>query len=90
MLIPTVDDPALNDFYAEEVGRLDRALESPRPEVVFAVAVRAPAPRLQALRSNADVRLVDVGPGDLGADPKLRGLRPGETRTTGEPATRPL
>ena len=90
MLIPTVDDPGFKEFYAEEVARLDRAVESTRPDVVFAVAVPAPAPRLQALRSNPDVRLVDVGPADLGTDPKLRGLRPEETRTAAEPATRPL
>ncbi len=49
-LIPTVDDPAFKTFYADEVARLTKAIDSITPEVVFAVAVRAPVTRLQAVR----------------------------------------
>ncbi len=89
-LIPTVDDPAFKTFYADEVARLTKAIDSITPEVVFAVAVRGPVARLQALRSEPAVRVIEVAPTDVGTEPELRGVRPEETTVAGEPAFRPL
>ena len=89
-LIPTVDDPSFKKFYTEEVARLDKAIDSVPPNLIFAAVVRAPAPRLQALGSSPDVRMVDVARTRLAADAAYRGVRPEETAVAGEPSTRPL
>jgi len=89
-LIPTVDDPAFKKFYTDEVARLDKAINAVPANLVFGFVVRAAPPRLQALVASADVRMVDVAGGDLGADARYRGVRPEEATTAGEPSTRPL
>ena len=89
-LIPTVDDPSFKKFYTDEVARLDKAINAVPPNLVFGVVVRAAPPRLQALAASADVRVVDVAPGELAADPLYRGVRPEETTVASDPPTRPL
>ena len=89
-LIPTVDDPSFKKFYTDEVARLDKAINAVPANLVFAVVVRGPAPRLQALAASADVRMVDVAPGEPGADAQYRGIRPEETAIASEPSTRPV
>lgn len=93
-LIPTSgNDPEFKAFYEQEVARLNRLLDSVKPDsdLVFAVVVRAPAAQLQAVAGNADVRLVDIGP-SAAADPKAeyRGIRPEEKVTANNPPTRPV
>lgn len=91
-LLPTVDDPQFKAFYEQEVDRLTKLIDSVKPDGphVFAVAVRGPAPDLQALARAPDVRLVDVGPSaKLPPDTPLRGLRPEEKEKANDPPTRP-
>jgi hypothetical protein len=91
-LLPTVDDPQFKAFYQEEVARLNKLIDSVKPEGphIFAVTVRGPATELQALATAPDVRLVDVGPSSkFPPDTPVRGLRPEETQRANEPPTRP-
>lgn len=92
-LLPTVDDAQFRDFYLTEVDRLDKVVEgfAPGGALVFGLAVRGPAEALKKLADDPSVRLVDVGPGPkLAPGAALRGLRPEETTTVGDPPTRPL
>ena len=91
-IAPTVeDDPDYSRFYAEEIERYRRLLEAAeRDDVVFGLVVIGRAADLRALGSRASVRLVDVGSSDsLARDATVRGLRPEETATVGEPPVRP-
>lgn len=91
-IAPTVeDDPDYSQFYAEEIERYRRLLEAAeRDDVVFGLVVIGRAADLRALGSRASVRLVDVGSSDsLARDATVRGLRPEETATVGEPPVRP-
>ena len=91
-IAPTVeDDPDYSQFYAEEIERYRRLLEdAERDDVVFGFVVVGRAADLRALGSRASVRLVDVGASDsLARDATVRGLRPEETATVGEPPARP-
>lgn len=88
----TVDQPDFEAQYRAEVTRLDRvlALIDPAGEMVFAVAVEAPAQDLRDVGLNPTVRLVDVGASSsLPALASLRGLRPEELVTAGDPPQRP-
>ena len=91
-LLPTVEDPSFKTFYRSELDRLNKLLSTIKPtgNLVYAVAVRAPAADLQALAARDGIRLVDVGPG-ADPDPKAnyRGLRPEETAKANDPNTRP-
>ena len=91
-IAPTVeDDPDYSQFYAEEIERYRTLLDaSQRDDVVFGIVVVGRAADLRALGSRASVRLVDVGPSaTLARDATVRGLRPEETATVGEPPVRP-
>lgn len=91
-IAPTVeDDPDYSQFYAEEIGRYRALLDAAdRDDVVFGIVVVGRAADLRALGSRASVRLVDVGSSDsLARDAAVRGLRPEETATVGEPPVRP-
>ncbi|WP_436795668.1 hypothetical protein [Actinospongicola halichondriae] len=91
-IAPTVEgDPDYEAFYAEEIERYRRLLDAAQgDDVVFGVVVIGSASDLRALASRASVRLVDVGDSDrLDRDAPVRGLRPEETATVGEPAFRP-
>ncbi len=89
-LIPTVDDPEFVEFYETELIRFRQVVDGAGEPVVFGVVVRAPGPAVRALASRAGIRAVSAAPGaDLATDAAVRGLRPEETETTGEPAFRP-
>lgn len=91
-IAPTVeDDPDYSSFYAEEIERYRRLLDdADRDDVVFGVVVMATASELRSLASRASVRLVDIGAADrIERDATVRGLRPEETATVGEPRFRP-
>ncbi|MGH9276580.1 MAG: hypothetical protein ACRD12_00495 [Acidimicrobiales bacterium] len=91
-LIPTVDDGNFKRFYQQEVERLNKLINSIKPngDLAFAVVVRGPAPALQQLGAKGEVRLVDIGP-NAEARPanEYRGLRPEESSNANEPNTRP-
>lgn len=91
-LIPTVDDPEFAEFYRAEVERYRAvAAAAEEPAVVFALVVRGSVAALRGIASVPGVRLVDLADGsDLVADPVVRGLRPEEAATAGEPRFRPL
>lgn len=90
-LAPTVEDPEFADFYAEEIERYRRLLDSAdQGAVVYGLVVVGAASDFRALASRASVRLVDVSESsrvDRGAP--VRGIRPEETATIGEPPFRP-
>lgn len=93
-IAPTVeDDPDYSTFYAEEIDRYRRLLEAAGGDgddaVVFGFVVTGSASDLRALASRASVRVVDVGDSDrLDRDAPVRGIRPEETTTVGEPPFR--
>lgn len=90
-IAPTVeDDPDYSRFYADEIDRYRRLLDAAeRDDVVFGVVVTGSASNLRALASRASVRVVDVGDSDrLDRDAPVRGIRPEETATVGEPPFR--
>lgn len=90
-ILPTVEDPEFEEFYAAEIDRYEKILASGNtPEVVYAAIIRSDASDLRNLAADDAVRLVDVGDSDVvthGA--ALSGLRPEETNFAGDPATRP-
>ena len=90
-LLPSVDDAEFAEFYRSEVARYQALVDGAgRPDVVHGAVVAGRAGDLRALASRPAVRLVDVGPGlGPGVTPDVRGLRPEETVTTGEPRFRP-
>lgn len=92
-ILPTIEnDPEFAAFYAAEIERYEQVLASgTHPEVVFGAIVRADADTLRELASTAGVRLVDVAETPVvrkGA--ALRGIRPEETTTVGDPPVRPI
>ena len=91
-LIPTVTDEKFKADYRARVDELTKLLNRIKPDgdLVFGMVVRAPATALQALATNAAVRIVDVGPSaEPEAKPIYRGLRPEESSKANEPSTRP-
>lgn len=91
-LLPTVTDPAFQEFYGAEIDRLDRAAKalSPSTPIVFAIVVKGPAAGLQALGARSEIRLLDVGAGaQPGEKAAYRGLRPEERIKANDPTTRP-
>lgn len=91
-LAPTVeDDPDYSAFYASEIERYRLLLaEHERDDIVHGVVVVGSVAELRALASRASVRLVDVGRSStLARDASVRGLRPEEEATAGEPMFRP-
>ena len=90
-LAPTVEDPEFSAFYADEIERYRRLLESADGgDVVFGMVVVGSASELRGLGSRASVRLVDVSESArVDRDSPTRGLRPEETVTVGEPPFRP-
>ncbi len=92
-LLPTVDDPEFASFYREEIARLDALLEGVDADgaLVFAAVVKGSASDLKALATTPGVRLVDVAASSkTKADAPMGGLRPEETVTANDPATRPV
>lgn len=91
-LIPTVTDEKFKADYKTRVDELTKLLNRIKPDgdLVFGMVVRAPAPALQALATNAAVRIVDVGPSaEPEPKPIYRGLRPEEDSKANVPSTRP-
>jgi hypothetical protein len=94
-LLPTYDAENESDFIDTARTEIDRlrkleAAATPDGEVVFAVVVVADAADLQRLGSTTGVRLVDAGSSDQVPERRrIRGLRPEETATAGDPITRP-
>lgn len=90
-LAPTVEDPEFADFYAGEIERYRRLLDSADDgAVVYGMVVVGSASDLRGLASRASVRLVDVSEAsgvDRGVP--VRGVRPEESDTIGEPPFRP-
>ncbi|MDE0803475.1 MAG: hypothetical protein OSA99_09140 [Acidimicrobiales bacterium] len=90
-LAPTVEDPEFAEFYSDEIERYQRILDSADGgDVVFGVVVVGTVANLRGLGSRASVRLVDVGDSsrvDQGV--LVRGIRPEESATIGEPPFRP-
>jgi len=92
-LLPTVDDPQFAAFYQEEIARLDALLEGvdANGALVFAAVVKGSAADLKALSTTPGVRLVDVAASSkMSGDAPVGGLRPEETVTANDPATRPV
>lgn len=90
-LAPTVEDPEFAQFYADEIERYRRILDSAdEGDVVFGMVVVGTAADLRALGSRASVRLVDLSESeDIRRGMPVRGIRPEETATIGEPPFRP-
>lgn len=89
-LLPTVDDADFAEFYEDELVRYRALIDQADAAPVFGAVVIAEASDLRALASQGAVRSVDVGPSDDIADGAVvRGIRPEETRTGGEPLVRP-
>lgn len=89
-LLPTVDDADFVEFYQDELVRYRALIDQADAASVFGAVVIAPASELRALASRGRVRLVDVGPSDdIAEGAVVRGIRPEETRTGGEPLVRP-
>jgi hypothetical protein len=95
-LIPTLDPADEADFIddakaqIQRLTRLEAEASADRP-VVFAIVTVADVVNLRRLASTTGVRLVDVG--DSAAVPearRIRGIRPEETVTAGDPLTRPV
>lgn len=94
-LLPTYDPKEDRDFLEDakaQIARLQKVEQAATPDgdVVFGIVVVAPAAELRRLGATTGVRLVDVGVGaTVPAMSRVRGLRPEETTTSGEPLTRP-
>jgi hypothetical protein len=95
-LIPTLDpedEAEFIDDYKEQIQRLTRLeaeADASKP-VVFAVVTIGEIDDLRGLASTTGVRLVDVGAGPtVPEDRRIRGIRPEETVTAGDPITRPV
>jgi hypothetical protein len=95
-LLPTYDAKEERDFLDEakaQIARLQRVEQAAAPDgdVVFAIVLVAPADELRRLGETTGVRLVDVGTGaTVPAMSRVRGIRPEETTTSGDPITRPV
>jgi hypothetical protein len=94
-LLPTYDPEDEAEFIEqaradiERLTKLERTVSSDGP-VVFAVVVVADVAELRRLAATTGVRLVDVGAdAELPEDTRIRGIRPEETTTAGDPVTRP-
>ena len=88
---PKVDKDFIEDanLQIERLKKLEKAAD-PNANVVFGAAVVADAGALKRLATVQGIRLVDVGAeAELPDDARLRGIRPEETVTAGEPLTRP-
>ncbi|MDQ1375731.1 MAG: hypothetical protein QOJ09_3069 [Actinomycetota bacterium] len=94
-LLPTYDSKEEKDFLDDakaQIARLQRVEQaaSAGGDVVFGVVLVAPADQLQRLAKTTGVRLVDVGTGPaVPALSRVRGIRPEEVTTSGDPLTRP-
>ncbi len=90
-LVPTVEDEAFAEFYRAELIRYREIVGAGgQDDIVFGALVVGRAADLRAIASQPGVRLVDVGDGSrFAADSVIRGLRPEESVTAGEPPFRP-
>jgi hypothetical protein len=94
-LLPTYDAEEEREFLDDaktQIARLQRVEQAAAPDgdVVFAIVLVAPADELRRLGETTGVRLVDVGTGaTVPAMSRVRGIRPEETTTSGDPLTRP-
>jgi hypothetical protein len=90
-LAATTEDPNFREDYKARSAELAKQIEAcdPARAIVFGVVVVAPADRLQALSRQAGVRLVDVGK-SASVPSEVRGLRPEEVTTAGDPPARAL
>ncbi len=90
-LLPTVDDEDFAAFYRAELIRYRQVVDAAeRPDVVFGAVVVGRVADLRAVGSRSAVRLVDLGGGTaLATDAWVRGVRPEEAVTAGEPPFRP-
>jgi hypothetical protein len=94
-LLPTYDAEEERDFLEDakaQIARLQQVEKaaSATGDVVFGMVVVAPANELRRLGDTTGVRLVDVGVGAaVPAMSRIRGIRPEETSSTGDPITRP-
>jgi hypothetical protein len=95
-LIPTFNPAEDTEFLEDakvQITRLQRVEQAATPDgdVVFAIVLVAPADELRRLSETTGVRLVDVGVGaTVPAMSRVRGIRPEETTTSGDPLTRPV
>jgi hypothetical protein len=95
-LLPTYDPEDEAEFIEdarvqiERLAKLERAA-SPDGAVVFAVVVVADVAELRRLATTTGVRVVDVGADEEVPEARrIRGIRPEETTTAGDPVTRPV
>ena len=94
-LLPTYNPKEEQEFIdeaKEQIARLRRVEEtaSATGEVVFALVVVAPAEDLRRIGDTTGVRVVDVGESPaVPAVANIRGIRPEEASTSGQPLTRP-
>jgi hypothetical protein len=93
-LLPTYDPKEDKDFLDDakaQIARLQLVEKAaPDGDVVFAIVLVAPAAELRRLGETTGVRLVDVGTAaTVPAMSRVRGIRPEETTTSGDPITRP-
>ena len=89
-LVPTVEDQDFAEFYRAELIRYREIVNAgAQDDVVFGALVVGRAADLRAIGSRTGVRLVDVGGGSRFADDSVvRGVRPEETVTAGDPPFR--
>jgi hypothetical protein len=94
-LVPTFDPKEDVEFLEDakaQIARLQRVEQAAAPDgdVVFAIVVVAPADELRRLGETTGVRIVDMGvSATVPAMSRVRGIRPEETSTSGDPITRP-
>jgi len=94
-LLPTYDPAEEKDFIDDakaQIARLQKVEQAANAgaDMVFGVVVVAPAAELRRIGDTTGVRLVDLGTGATVPPPsRLRGLRPEEIATAGDPLTRP-
>lgn len=88
-LLPTVDDVDFAAFYGAERRRLERLVGSTTDTVVYGFVGRGEASVFRGRNANPAVRLVDLYDPTSLDGVALRGLRPEEVGTTGQPPHRP-
>jgi len=95
-LLPTYDPEDEAEFIEDarvQIERLAKLEQAASPDglVVFAAVVVADAAELRRLATTTGVRVVDVGADEEVPEARrVRGIRPEETATAGDPVTRPV